>query len=186
MVCACDQFRFSWGQKENNGDAKGEGRWKNDDDDFLVFSSARVSSGPHLCVCVCVSTFVAADSPLPPLPSSIGTKFRRPPVDSHPHHHPFKIRLRPSPKRKTPEREKHQENFVCVCVSRVGHSNSLPKSIPPLSLSPHLFNLLWQVVVVARSLACDKKKDLKGWRRKKGKMCAALNPPPLSLLFTCC
>lgn len=107
----------------------------------------------YLCVCVCFFFHCCGSAFffLPPLPSSIGTKFRRPPVDSHPHHHPFKIRLRPSPKRKTPERERERERKrnikrTCVCfVFRVWGIQILSQKVfllLSLSFSPHLFNLL--------------------------------------------
>lgn len=100
--------------------------------------------------------------------------------------HPFTTAAPPYPNRKS-ERENIQRIRVRVfCVLDV-QILSPPKSISPLSLSLHLFNLLWQVVVVvARSLACDKKtwndKAEEEWEEEEGKMCAIVSSLHLLLL----
>lgn len=89
--------------------------------------------------------------------SSIWDQIQAAHVDSHQHLIIHLLQqLRPIPIGKV--REKTSREFVCVCFACWTYKFSPPKSISPLSLSLHLFNLLWQVVVVvARSLACDKK-----------------------------
>jgi hypothetical protein len=134
----------------------------------------------YVCVCV-LSFFRCWDWIFFFFPSSIGTKFRRLPVDSHPYHHPFQIRLHLLSQKETNalnererEREKHQEKllFLCVCLCfACGAFKFFPskKSISSLSLSlsAHLFNLLWQVVVAARSLACDIKNKTKRLEKRR-------------------
>jgi hypothetical protein len=85
------------------------------------------------------------------------------------------------------EKEKHQETCV-FRVSRVGHSNSPKKySFFSLSLFLRISSICYDKLLLLHGASrVIKRKRLERMKKKKGKMCAALNPPPLSLLFTCC
>ena len=160
------------------------------------FSSFKCSHFVWLsCVCVCVVLlsllrldflfFLLQLGPNSGGPLSIHTR-----IIIH-----FKFDATFSPKRKqtpwTRERETSRELcfYVCVFVFRVWGIQILSLKKRFLLFLSHLFNLLWQVVVAARSLACDKKQNKKQtnkktWKeedavkkkKKMGEMCAR---PPL-------
>ena len=191
--------------KQTTKNIKGEGRWKNDDD-FLL-SSARISSGSHVCVCVCCPSFVA-ETGFSFFPSSIGTKFRRPPVDSHPYHHPFQIRRHLLSQKETNALNERERNIkrtlflcVCVCVSRVGHSNSFLKKKDFFSFSRissicyDKLLLLHGALRVIKNKTKNKqtkrleKRRMQLRRRKKWGKCVrdppCYNPPQLSSSHWC-
>jgi hypothetical protein len=63
------------------------------------------------------------------------------------------------------EKEKHQENLCVFRVSRVGHSNSLPKSIPSslsLSLFLRISSICYDKLLLLHGASRVIKKDLKG------------------------
>lgn len=152
----------------------------------------------YLCVCVCVSSFIAADwlfffflrFLLQLGPNSGG------PLSIHTHiiiHLKFGSALLPKGKLLNErERERERETsreLVCVSCFACGAFKFSPKkySFFSLSLFLRISSICYDKLLLLHGASRVIKKRLERMKKKKGKMCAALNPPPpLSLLFTCC